>query len=209
MRVAIADDSPHLRAGLRALVASVGAQVVAVVGRGHDLVDVVTDAPVTEPVDVALVDMRMPPTLTDEGLRAARQIKALRPATAVLVFSADDEAPYAADLLRDSPCGVGYVLKSTITDRDQLRSVLTRLSAGEVVVDNDVARQLLSRPGVAPALAVLDDRQRAALVLAVQGKAVSEPVLAGLRDTLGFPPALGGTAGPVAAELIAWLLAPA
>ncbi|ONH54080.1 response regulator [Frankia sp. CcI49] len=209
MRVAIADDSPHLRAGLRALVASVGAQVVAVVGRGHDLVDVVTDAPVTEPVDVALVDMRMPPTLTDEGLRAARQIKALRPATAVLVFSADDEAPYAADLLRDSPGGVGYVLKSTITNRDQLRSVLTRLSAGEVVVDNDVARQLLSRPGAAPALAVLDDRQRAALVLAVQGKAVSEPVLAGLRDTLGFPLGLGGTAGPVAAELIAWLLAPA
>ncbi|MCK9900578.1 histidine kinase [Parafrankia colletiae] len=225
MRVALADDSPHLRAGLRALVSSLGAEVVAALGRGNDLVDVVTAAPAAAPVDVALVDMRMPPTHTDEGLRTARQIRALRPATAVLVFTADDEAPYAAELLRGAPGGTGYVLKSTITDRERLQSALDRLVAGDIVVDAEVARQVVTLPGAAPVLTRLDDRQQAALLLALQGRDVNGTVLAGLRTALGLAGDTGtdtdtdtdlradavlgrrGADGFIARELISWLLA--
>ncbi|OAA23868.1 response regulator containing a CheY-like receiver domain and an HTH DNA-binding domain [Frankia sp. EI5c] len=218
MRVALADDSPHLRAGLRALLASLGAEVVAVLGRGDDLVDAVTGAPATAPVDVALVDMRMPPTHTDEGLRAARQIQALRPGTAVLVFSADDDAPHAAELLRGAPGGAGYVLKSTITDRDRLRSLLGRLVEGDLIVDGDVARQLLSRLGPTSPMAALDEHQRAALLTAMRGEEFDEAVLSGLSESVGLSglgrhanPGRGaggggGRGGHVAREVISWLL---
>lgn len=204
MRVAIADDSPHFREGLRALLTSLGVDVAAVVERGADLVSVVMAAPATAPVDVALVDMRMPPTGTDEGLRTARRIKACRPDAAVLVFSADDEAPYAAELLGGALPGTGYALKPNITQRDVLRSTLSRLVRGEIVVDGDVARRLVTRPERAPDLLRLDERERAALVLALRGQPVEAGVLAGLRLKLGLPAVPG-----VTRQLLGWLLAPA
>src|SRR5262245_22322028 len=131
IRVLIADDSLIVRAGLVRLLEAEGCQVVAEVGDADALHrSVALEAP-----DVAVIDIRMPPTYTDEGIAAAKLIGRDHPGVAVLVLSYHVEAPYALELLAGGRTGVGYLLKDRVMDRSTLLAAIWRVCAGEVVVD--------------------------------------------------------------------------
>jgi DNA-binding NarL/FixJ family response regulator len=147
------------------LLVAVGVEVVASVPTGVELLAALGRAA----ADVAIVDMRMPPTRTNEGLLAAREIKASYPRTGVLVFTADTEAPYAAELFEDGQAGVGYMLKDNIADRSALKDALVRIAAGHPVIDSDIAARLLARPARRGRLASLTDREREILALMAEG----------------------------------------
>jgi DNA-binding NarL/FixJ family response regulator len=145
VRVAIADDSRPFRIGLEALLVSVGVEVSASVGTGAALLEAVCG----DPPDVAIVDIRMPPTRTDEGLLAAREIRRRLPEVAVLMLSADQEAFHAARPMVAASRAAGYVLKTTITTREALRAVLDRLATGDTVVDADIAALIAATSALA------------------------------------------------------------
>ncbi len=141
LRAVIADDSVLLRDGVVRLLQDAGIEVVAAVGDGDALVAAVG---ATVP-DIALVDVRMPPTHTDEGIRAAVEIRRSHPTVAVLVLSQYVEERYASDLLSGDTSGVGYLLKDRVVDVDDFVAAVRRVAAGGSAVDAEVVRQLIGR----------------------------------------------------------------
>ncbi|MFC6082202.1 response regulator transcription factor [Sphaerisporangium aureirubrum] len=141
MRVVIAEDSVLLREGLVRLLADGGIETVAAVGDGDALIDAVRE----HRPDLALVDVRMPPSHTDEGLRAALKARALRPGLAVLVLSQYVEEHYATELIGRNAAAVGYLLKERVADVAEFLEAVRRVAGGGTVLDPDVVTQLLSR----------------------------------------------------------------
>jgi len=169
MRVVIADDEALLREGLARLLAEVGCDVVGTAGTADQLHALVaTTAP-----DVALVDIRMPPTHTDEGLMAAVRIRETSPDVGVLVLSHHVESRYAMRLLEQHPGGTGYLLKERVSDVRVLADALQRVHEGECVVDPTIVARLLRRTAPDNPLTVLSDRERQVLGLMAEGRSNS------------------------------------
>ena len=166
MRVVIAEDAAILRDGLVQLLTDRGHDVVAAVSDG----DALRAAVAEHDPDVAVVDIRMPPSFTDEGLRAAIAIRRERPAVGVLVFSQWVETRYAAELLAGSSSGVGYLLKDRVADVSEFVEALTRVAAGGTALDPEVVRQLLGASRRRDALATLTPREREVLGLMAEGR---------------------------------------
>ncbi len=165
LRVVLAEDSVLLREGLVRLLEEAGTTVVAAVGDGPSLVRAVTEL---RP-DVAVVDVRMPPTHTDEGLRAAVEVRRAVPGTAVLVLSQYVEVAYADELLADGRGGAGYLLKDRVTDLDQLLAALADVVAGGTVLDPQVVAQLFARRRADDPVRRLTPREREVLGLIAEG----------------------------------------
>ncbi|WP_448629333.1 response regulator transcription factor [Cellulomonas soli] len=170
-RVVVADDSVILRDGLVALLGRRGHDVLAAVGDGESLVNEV-DRLVVEgsAPHVAVVDVRMPPTHTDEGLRAALRIRAAHPQVGVLLFSQYVETRFAARLLAGDARGVGYLLKDRVADVAQFLDALERIAGGQTVLDPEVVGQLLGAAPVDAGIARLTAREREVLELMAQGR---------------------------------------
>ena len=166
MRIVIADDAALIREGVAHLLADAGFEVVSQVGNGDALLASVRD----QRPDVALVDIRMPPTHTDEGVRAAQQIRSSYPETAVVVLSQHLEAAYALRLIEDSPERVGYLLKERVGRVEQLVDAIERVAAGECVVDRAVVDELLADRGRADPAEPLTAREREILALMAEGR---------------------------------------
>jgi DNA-binding NarL/FixJ family response regulator len=166
MRVVIADDAPLIREGVARLLAENGVEVVDQIGDADALLRSVRDL---HP-DVALVDIRMPPTNTDEGLRAAREIRSRYPGTAVLVLSQHLEPDYALQLVEEKPERVGYLMKERVGRIEQLLDAVRRVSAGECVVDRAVVDDLLARRRRVDPLDELTSREREILALMAEGR---------------------------------------
>ncbi|MFC7327125.1 LuxR C-terminal-related transcriptional regulator [Marinactinospora rubrisoli] len=167
MRVILAEDSVLLREGLLRLLVEEGHEVAAAVGDAEALLAAV-DA---DPPEVAVVDVRMPPTHTDEGLRAALDLRRRHPAVGVLVLSQYVEQRYAAELLTGAPEGVGYLLKDRVAQVGEFLDALERVRAGGAAFDPEVVRQLLARTSHADPLARLTEREREVLDHMAQGYA--------------------------------------
>ena len=165
MRVVIAEDLAILREGLAQLLAEHGHEVCAAVTDGEALLA----AAARHQPDVAVVDVRMPPTFTDEGLRAAISLRASQPGTGVLVFSQYVETRYAARLLADRPAGVGYLLKDRVADVGEFVSALRRVAEGGTALDPEVVAQLLLR-GRRDPLDRLTPREHEVLRLMAEGR---------------------------------------
>jgi DNA-binding NarL/FixJ family response regulator len=166
MRVVIADDAMLIRSGLARLLTDAGVEVVAEVTNAGDLLKMVA----LERPDVALVDIRMPPTFTDEGLIAARQIRTDYPETAVVVLSQHLEPRYAERLLADQPGGMGYLLKERVSDIAVLFDAMSRVTESECVLDPTIISQLMkSREPTAP-LNRLSAREMDTLALLAEGR---------------------------------------
>jgi DNA-binding NarL/FixJ family response regulator len=165
MRVVVADDAVLLREGLVRLLSESGHEVVAVVGDGPSLVTAI----VTHRPEVSIVDVRMPPSHTDEGLRAAVQARQLVPGSPVLVLSQYVEVSYADDLLADRRGGVGYLLKDRVADIADFLDALRRVAVGGTVLDPEVVAQLVTRRGRGP-LDALTPREREVLALMAEGR---------------------------------------
>jgi DNA-binding NarL/FixJ family response regulator len=166
MRVVIADDAPLIREGVTRLLTENGVEVVAQVDAADALLICVRDLL----PDVALVDVRMPPTYTDEGLRAAREIRSRYPDTAVLVLSQHLEPEYALRLIEERPERAGYLMKERIGRVEQLLDALQRVAAGECVIDRAVVEELLARRHQADPLEALTPREREILALIAEGR---------------------------------------
>jgi DNA-binding NarL/FixJ family response regulator len=166
LRVVIAEDAALFREGLVRLLTERGHRVVAAVADGQALLDAVAaDRP-----DVAVVDIRMPPTHTDEGLRAALELRRDHPGTGVLVFSQYIETRYAARLLEPNAAGVGYLLKDRVADVREFVDALARVAAGGTALDPEVVGQLLGASRNADDLATLTPREREVLALMGEGR---------------------------------------
>lgn len=165
LRVVVADDSVLLREGLVRLLTEAGCEVVAAVGDAPSLLPAVEE----HRPDVAVVDIRMPPTMTDDGLRAAVVARAAHPGLAVLMLSAYVELSYADVLLADGRGRVGYLLKDRVTSLDTLVDALRTLVAGGTVLDPEVVAQLLVARRADP-LARLTAREREVLALMAEGR---------------------------------------
>ena len=166
MRVAIVDDHVLLREGLARLLAEAGMQVVASEG---DIDGFLRAASAYRP-DVAIIDIRLPPTFTDEGLRAADLVRERHPSTAVLVLSQYLDAGYAFRLLQSFPSAVGYLLKDRVSQVAVLVDAVQRVVAGECVVDPSIVSRLVNRTGLAEPLSVLTSREREVLGLMAEGR---------------------------------------
>ena len=165
MRVVIAEDTALVRQGLARLLADAGIEVCGEAGDAAALLALV-DA---ERPDVAVVDIRMPPTHTDEGLVAAASIRERHPSAAILVLSQYLDAAYALRLVEDTDGSCGYLLKDRVTDAAELVSALERVAAGETVVDRELVEQLLARRREPGPLDELTDREREVLRLMAEG----------------------------------------
>jgi DNA-binding NarL/FixJ family response regulator len=166
VRVVIADDAPLIREGVAHLLAENGFEVVAQAGDGDTLLARVRDLG----PDVALVDVRMPPTHTDEGLRAAEEIRSRYPDTAILVLSQNLELEYAMRLVEDRPERVGYLLKERVGRVEQLLDAVERVAAGECVVDRAIVDELLARRRRSDPIEDLTPREREILALMAEGR---------------------------------------
>jgi DNA-binding NarL/FixJ family response regulator len=166
MRIVIADDEVLLREGLDRLLAETGHQVVGKAGTPGELLRKVE---LTRP-DLAIVDIKMPPTHTDEGVAAAQQIQAAHPGVAVLVLSHYLDSRYAMRLMEHHPGGVGYLLKERVSDVAILNDALTRLQEGESVIDPTIIARLVRRSPEPTALDQLTERERDVLALVAEGR---------------------------------------
>jgi len=169
VRIVIAEDAVLLRHGLTLLLAENGHEVVDAVDDGEKLLRTVAE---NRP-DVAVVDVRMPPTHSDEGLRAALVIRQQWPATGVLVLSQYVEERYASDLITGELNGVGYLLKDRVADVEEFLSALDRVGAGGTVFDPEVVSQILARSRRKDPLATLTPREREAFTLMAEGRSNS------------------------------------
>jgi DNA-binding NarL/FixJ family response regulator len=165
IRTIVADDSVLLRDGVVRLLSDSGFDVVAAVGDAEALLDAATE----QNPDLCVVDVRMPPTHTDEGLRAAIEIKRRSPDIAVLVLSQYVEERYAAELLTGNVSGVGYLLKDRVIDVDDFLSSLRRVAAGGSAVDTEVISQILGRSRNRAEIDRLTPREREVLTLMAEG----------------------------------------
>src|SRR6202042_3927086 len=161
----IAEDAVLLREGLRRLLTEAGLDVAATAGDAARLLHLVG---ALRP-DVVLADVRMPPTQTTEGLRAAVQIRRRWPGTAVLVLSQHVETEHLFELLADDPRGVGYVLKERVADVAQFTDAIRRVAAGESVIDPQVVSRLVARPRADGPLQTLTERELAVLAMMAEG----------------------------------------
>ncbi len=201
MRIVIAEDSAIVRAGLAEILADSGHQVAAAVGNAGDLLAAVAE----HRPDAAVVDVRMPPGYTDEGLRAAIAIRRDYPKVGVLVFSQYIETRYAADLLGagcgGGAAGVGYLLKDRVGDVEEFVEALSRVAAGGTALDPEVITQLLRASRRNIGLSSLTARERDVLALMAEGRSNSaiagtlviseravEKHIANIFSKLGLPP---------------------
>ena len=165
MRVVIADDSGLLRQGLTRLLSEAGIEVVGTAEDAETLTALVDQvAP-----DVAVVDIEMPPTFTNEGAKAAVDLRARHPSLGILLLSQSLESRYVTDLARDSPQGFGYLLKDRVVDVAVLVGALQTVHAGGTVMDPDVIAHLLGRQSLAAQTERLSERERTVLELMAQG----------------------------------------
>jgi DNA-binding NarL/FixJ family response regulator len=200
LRVVIAEDAALFREGLVRLLSERGHRVCAAVADGQALLDAVA----AHRPDVAVVDIRMPPTHTDEGLRVALELRRDHPGTGVLVFSQYIETRYAARLLEPNAAGVGYLLKDRVADVAEFVDALARVAAGGTALDPEVVGQLLGASRNADDLAALTPREREVLALMAEGRSnagiaaalvvsvgVVEKHVASVFGKLRLPPAGG------------------
>jgi DNA-binding NarL/FixJ family response regulator len=200
MRVVIAEDAAMMREGLIGLLQDRGHQVCAAVADADALLTAVGH----HRPDVAVVDIRMPPTHTDEGLRAALDLRRDHPATGVLVFSQYIETAYTARLLEGDAGGVGYLLKDRVADVAEFTDALARVAAGGTALDPEVVSQLLRASRHRDDLATLTPREREVLALMAQGRSNAgiaadlrisggsvEKHVASIFGKLGLPPYQG------------------
>ena len=200
VRVVIAEDAALFREGLVRLLQDRGHQVCAAVADGDALLAAAT----RHRPDVAVVDIRMPPTHTDEGLRAALELRRRHPETGVLVLSQYIETRYAARLLEGNASGVGYLLKDRVADVAEFADALVRVAAGGTALDPEVVSQLLGAGRHAHGLATLTPREREVLSLMAEGRSNAgiaaglvisagavEKHVASIFGKLGLPPAEG------------------
>ena len=166
MRVVIADDAMLIREGTARLLEEAGVQVAGTAGDAQDLLRLVA----TEQPDVAIVDIRMPPTHTDEGLVAAEQIRSRHPGVGVLVLSQYLESRYATRLLEHHPEARGYLLKERVSDIGVLKDAIQRIAEGECVLDPTIVTRLIKRPRRRGPLDELTDREREVLGLIAEGR---------------------------------------
>jgi DNA-binding NarL/FixJ family response regulator len=166
MRVVVADDSTLLREGVVRLLEESGMDVVGQAGDAEELLRKVR----AHKPDVAVVDVRMPPTHTDEGLRAAREIRAELPQIGVLVLSQYVEVAYARELLAESAEGLGYLLKDRVADIEALADAVRRVGGGGSVLDPEVVSQMLGRSRGQDPLEQLTPREREVLGLMAEGR---------------------------------------
>jgi DNA-binding NarL/FixJ family response regulator len=166
VRVVIADDSMLLREGLARLLAETGVLVDATFATGADLIVHVA----RDPPDVAIVDIRMPPTFTDEGLRTAQQLRRDHPHVGVLLLSQYLDSHYALRLLEEVPDGVGYLLKDRVSDVAVLGDALHRIRDGECVIDPTIVSRLMKRRRQQMPLDGLTERERTVLTLMAEGR---------------------------------------
>ena len=197
MRIIIAEDAAVIRAGLAEILTDRGHEIVAAVGDAEALKDAVAaDQP-----DVAIVDVRMPPSHTDEGLRAAIAIRRDHPGVGILVFSQYIETRYAADLLATRSGGVGYLLKDRVANVAEFNDAITRIAAGGTALDPEVVSGLLSASRHASTLSTLTAREHEVLALMAEGRsngAIADRIIVSERAVekhisniftkLGLPP---------------------
>ena len=169
MRIVIAEDAAVIRAGLTEILADRGHEIVAAVGDAEALKDAVA----AHQPDIAIVDVRMPPGHTDEGLRAAITIRRDHPNVAILVFSQYIETRYAADLLATRSGGVGYLLKDRVANVAEFTDAITRIAAGGTALDPEVVAGLLNATRHASALGTLTAREHDVLALMAEGRSNS------------------------------------
>ncbi len=200
MRVVIAEDAGLLREGLAQMLSERGHEVCAAVADASALLAAVTE----HKPDVAVVDIRMPPTHTDEGLRAALQLRADHPGTGVLVFSQYIETRYATRLLEGNAAGVGYLLKDRVADVAEFADALERVGNGGTALDPEVVSQLLGASRRSTGLGSLTAREREVLSLMAEGRSNAgiaaglvvsggavEKHVASIFAKLGLPPSEG------------------
>jgi DNA-binding NarL/FixJ family response regulator len=197
LRIVIAEDAAIMRDGLTQTLTRRGHEVVAAVADAAALCEAVD----THLPDVAIIDVRMPPTHTDEGLRAAQSIHADHPGVGVLVFSQYIETRSAAELFAGAPAGVGYLLKDRVADVSDFIEAISRVAHGGTVLDPEVVRQLLRASRRTDSLGALTPREREVLSLMAQGRSntaiadaltisprVVEKHVASIFAKLGLPP---------------------
>jgi DNA-binding NarL/FixJ family response regulator len=177
MRAVVADDVMLIRSGLARLLTDAGVEVVGEAGNAEILLRLVA----LERPDVAVIDIRMPPTHTDEGLAAARRIREGWPETAVVVLSQYIEPRYAQRLLADQPGYVGYLLKERVSDIAVLIDAMHRVNEGECVLDPTIVARLMQRRRPASPLSKLTAREREILALMAEGRSN-----AGIAEALGI-----------------------
>lgn len=165
LRVVIAEDLVVLREGMVRLLEDAGVDVVAQAGNAVDLLSKVR----SHVPDVAVVDVRMPPTHTTEGIEAAIEIRRELPEIAVLVFSQHFEARSASDFIRENPTGVGYLLKERVLDLKQFTSALRRVARGDAVLDPEVVAELMRHNLRSDPIATLTEREREVIALMAEG----------------------------------------
>ncbi|MCT1429264.1 response regulator transcription factor [Brachybacterium muris] len=166
MRIVIADDAVLLRAGLERLLTEAGHEVLAAVGDGSALLSTVS----AHRPDLAVIGVRMPPTFTDEGVRAATLIRQQDPEVALLVLSQYVEERYASELIADSPHGLGYVLKDRVADVEDFLGVVDTVGSGGTWLDPEVVQQIFVRSRRRRTLEALSPREREVLALMAQGR---------------------------------------
>jgi len=211
VRVVIAEDLALLRDGLARLLRDSGFDVVAAVSDGPSLLDAVAE---TRP-DVAIVDVRLPPAFRDEGVRAALELRRLRPGFPVLILSQYVEQTYAAELLADGTGGVGYLLKDRVSDVSDFVDAVRRVAGGGMALDPEAVSQLVAGHEDGP-LTQLSTRERAVLALMAEGRTNHgiadeleitpsgvEKHVASIFTKLGLPPAESAHRRVLA--VVAWL----
>ena len=166
IRVVVAEDSAILRDGLVQLLSDRGFQITGAVSEAAALRQSVSE----NVPDVAVVDIRMPPTFTDEGLRAALQLRKSHPEVGILLFSQYVETRYAAELLAGGAAGIGYLLKDRVADVADFAEALVRVAAGGTALDPEVVTQLMGSSRRTDTLAGLSTREREVLALMAEGR---------------------------------------
>jgi DNA-binding NarL/FixJ family response regulator len=166
VRIVIAEDLFLLRDGLTRMLEAHGFEIVAAVDNGDDLVAAVT----ADPPDLAIVDIRLPPSFTDEGLRAALAARKQLPGLPILVLSQYVEQLYARELLADGTGGIGYLLKDRVFDSDQFVEAIRRVAAGGTAMDPEVIARLLARNTDNDAVSALSRRELEVLGLMAEGR---------------------------------------
>ena len=197
MRVVLADDSLLLREGIARLLTENDFEIVAQAGDAEDLLRKVN----AHKPDIAIIDVRMPPTHTDEGLRAAAEIRERFPSVGVLVLSQYVEERYAMELLQDSAEGIGYLLKDRVADLDRFVEAVRRVGEGGSALDPEVVSRLLGRRRQEDPLGTLSPREREVIELMAEGRsnhAIAEQLVVTERavekhvtsifNKLGLPP---------------------